>query len=74
MRTPHQGDAPLCSVYGIGETRADKLKDAGIQTTYQLSQSRPTAVSNALGVEPDRAESFIAAARTTVGHYPEADQ
>ena len=70
-RRPHAGDARLEWVYGIGETHADDLRQAGIPTCYALATADSEEIAAALGVPEESAEEYITAARTTVGYYPE---
>lgn len=68
---PHSRDERLEWVYGIGETYADDLRQAGIATCYALATADSETIAAVLGVSEESAEEYIIAARTTVGYYPE---
>ncbi len=68
---PHSRDERLEWVYGIGETYADDLRQAGIPTCYALATADSETIAAVLGVSEESAEEYIIAAQTTVGYYPE---
>jgi len=47
------------SVDGIGSTYADRLEEAGIESTADLAVADPATVADAADVSEDRAESWI---------------
>lgn len=72
--TPLHGDAPLTSLYGIGESTEERLVAAGYLSVADLVTAAPKEIAEVDGISLPMAFDIIDAARSELGYWPDDDE